>query len=70
MSTLSNLKKYSTVSLISISKPKPINNNNIAPHKITAKKFNYGKHGVDLECHITNYLKPSINKKIVGNDIE
>lgn len=70
MSTLSNLKKYSTVSLISISKPKLIKNNNIAHHKITAKKFNYVKHGVALECLITNYLKLSINKKIVGNDIK
>lgn len=69
MSMQSNPKKYSTVSLISISKPKPISNKNIAPHKITAKKCSCVKLGVDLECHTTNYLKLSTNKKIVGNDM-
>lgn len=70
MSMQSNLKKYSTVSLISILKLKPINNKNIALHKITAKKCSCVRHGVGLECHTTNYLKLSTSKKIVGNDMK
>lgn len=63
----SNLKKYSTVSLISISKPKLIKKKSIDPHKTTAKKYNYDKHGDVPECLTINYLRPLINKKIAGN---